>query len=82
MGIVIADRLNGVGADLLKVGRGARGQTAQVKAGQQLAFPIRARGGFEAGLITIIEHLVRFDGSGIEPRIAFRPNLQAKRTQD
>ena len=82
MGTVHTDRLNGIGADLLKVGRGACRQIAQIKAGQQLAFPIRACADLEGGLIAIIEHLVRLDGGGIEPCIAFRANLQAKRTRD
>src|SRR5665213_1618653 len=82
LGVEVADRLDGIGANLVKVSRGTSREAAQVKAGHPFALDIRAGGRLEAGLIAIVKDLIYFNCSGVEPRIGFPTNLQTQRARD
>src|SRR5665213_709850 len=82
LGIVDADRLDGIGTDLVKVSRGAGREAAQIKTGHPLTLEIGTGRGLDAGLIAIIKNLVHLNSCAIEPRIGFLTNLQTKRARD
>src|SRR5665213_3051269 len=82
LGVEVADRLDGIGANLVKVSRGTSREAAQVKAGHPFALDIRAGGRLEAGLIAVVEHLVHFCCCGVEPPIGFSTDLQSKSARE
>jgi hypothetical protein len=67
LGVVHTNRLNRIGADLVEILGCPSGQVAQVEAGHPFLLLVRAGRSLQARLIAVVEHLVHFHCSRIEP---------------